>query len=377
MPPRPMQHDDPRASLVEALLQWFAVSQRPLPWRGRYDPYAVWISEIMLQQTQMERGVAYFERWMRKYPTIAHVARAPLDDILKTWEGLGYYNRARNLHKAARRVMEHHGGVFPQAPDAIRALPGVGDYTAGAIASIAYNLDVPAVDANVCRVFARLFDIDEPVDSPAAHDYIRRMAAGLLPLGRAREYNQALMELGALVCGKVARCSLCPVRRFCRAERLGIVRERPVPGKKIPYAALEIVSGFLAHRGRVFVQKRPESGVWAGFWEFPGGRLEAGETPEQGVAREFMEETEFPITVVQSLGIVRHAYTRYRIAMHCFACRLADCAEPAEWPVPTLHAATAYHWATLEEVEHLTLPAGHRKFTDAYLPLLQRFMETE
>ncbi len=363
------------AALAEKLLAWFDLHQRALPWRTTYDPYAVWLSEIMLQQTQMERAVEYFERWMRRFPSLNSVAESSLEEVLKAWEGLGYYSRARNLHKAARMIQERHGGVPPSDYASLRALPGIGDYTAGAILSIAFNQPVPAVDANVERVFSRLFDIDAPVKSAVASDFIRQMARMLIPPGKARVFNQALMELGALVCGKKPLCASCPVSARCQARRLGIVAERPVPGKKVTYAALEIISGVLVHQGRLFLQKRQDSGVWAGFWEFPGGRLEAGETPEQGVVREFMEETEFAVKVQTSLGIVRHAYTRYRIRMHCFICAFADSVGGRDFPEPVLHAASAYRWVLPDELTAeggYVLPAGHRKMLDAWLPELRK-----
>lgn len=365
-------------AMASALLAWFRQNMRPLPWRGRYDPYEVWLSEIMLQQTQMERGTLYFERWIKRFPSIQSVAEARPEALLKAWEGLGYYNRARNLQQAARVIMEKHGGSLPQDRAGLLALPGIGEYTAGAILSIAFNQEVPAVDANVERVFSRLFDIDAPVKSVAAADFIRHMAKALIPPGRGRDFNQALMELGALVCSKKPACGLCPLAAHCQARRLGVTHERPVPGKKVAYSALEIVSGVLLHKGRLFLQKRLDSGVWAGFWEFPGGRLEAGETPEQGVTREFMEETEFPVQISEALGAVRHAYTRYRIRMHCFLLTLAQQhglpLDPEGFPRPVLHAATEYRWIKPEELddESYTLPAGHRKLLDAWGPRLRK-----
>ena len=356
------------AALVNALLDWFERNMRPLPWRRDYSPYQVWISEIMLQQTQMDRAVTYFERWTRRFPDVRSVAEADPDEILKLWEGLGYYSRARNLHKAAKEMVGRHKGEVPLAHDALLALPGIGEYTAGAILSIAGNQPAPAVDANVERVFSRLFDIDAPVKSPIATDYIRHMAATLIPPGRARQFNQALMELGALICGRVPRCADCPLAGFCQAKRLNIVADRPVPGKRYGYTALEIISGVLVHNGRIFIQKRLDTGVWAGLWEFPGGRLEPDEEPVQGIAREFLEETEFSVDA-RPLGLVRHAYTRYRISMHCFLCRLADAsATGTGLPTPVLHAATDYRWIHPAELERFTFPAGHRKLLDAWLP---------
>jgi len=194
-----------------ALLDWFADNARDLPWRRTLDPYHVWLSEIMLQQTQVDRAVGYFERFLERFPDIASLDAAGEDEVLKLWEGLGYYSRARNLRKAARLVMERHGGAFPRAIQDIRALPGVGPYTAGAIASVAYNEPLPAVDANVLRVFARLLDLDEPVDLPAVKRCIEAAVVELLDPLDARGFNQALMELGALVCApRSPRCPACP-----------------------------------------------------------------------------------------------------------------------------------------------------------------------
>lgn len=386
-----------RQDMAAALLDWFARNRRPLPWRRSYEPYEVWLSEIMLQQTQMERGRQYFERWVQRFPNIQSIADAPLDDLLKCWEGLGYYSRVRNLQKAAQLIMERHEGRIPSDHSSLFALPGIGEYTAGAILSIAFNRPVPAVDTNVERVFARLFDIDAPVKSAIAYDYIRQMAAALIPEGRARDFNQALMELGALVCSRKPACGVCPLAGFCQSRQLGIATERPVPGKKVSCSALEIISGVLICNGRIFLQKRLDSGVWAGLWEFPGGRLEKDESPEQGIVREFFEETEFRVRVVKSLGVIRHAYTRYRIRMYCFLLALEseeDCrgdfggceggennpsgtdinAEPAvllsagAMPRPELHAATEYRWLTPVELEEgsYTLPAGHRKLLSAW-----------
>jgi A/G-specific adenine glycosylase len=374
--PVPPDDSEPSALLPEqralacALLDWFSRNARSLPWRRDYAPYHVWISEIMLQQTQAERAALYFERWMRRFPDIRSVAEADPEEVLKCWEGLGYYSRARNLHRAAREMTLRHGGELPLDRESLLRLPGIGEYTAGAVLSIAGNEPVAAVDANVERVFARLFDIDAPVKSPIAANYIRHMAGALIPPGEARAFNQALMDLGALVCGRKARCQSCPLAGFCRAKRLGIVAERPVPGKKYGYSALEIISGVLVHNGRLFIQKRLDSGVWAGLWEFPGGRLEAGEEPAAGVVREFFEETEFPVTVKRCLGVVRHAYTRYRIRMHCFVCGFAQ-APDSEPPAPVLHAATDFRWAFPAELEGYAFPAGHRKLLDAWLPELE------
>lgn len=264
------------------LLRWFAENRRPLPWRADYTPYRTWIAEVMMQQTQMDRGVQYFLRWMERFPDVAAVAAAPEEDLLKAWEGLGYYRRARNIQAAARVIMERHGGNFPTSYADILALPGVGPYTAGAIASTAYNEEVPCVDGNVERVLSRVFDIDTPVKEEPAKSRIRELAQALIPKGEARNFNQGLMELGALVCRKKPECERCPLAGLCESRHLGIQNERPVPGKKAAVTQIEVVCGVLLHEGKVFIQRRNEKDVWGGLWEFPGGCVEPGETPGTG-----------------------------------------------------------------------------------------------
>lgn len=362
----PETHTD---AVRTALLDWFARHKRALPWRERYTPYEVWISEVMLQQTQMERGVAYFRRWMERFPDVAALAEAPEEGVLHAWEGLGYYNRARNLHKAARQIMAQ-GGVFPDTPEGIRALPGIGPYTAAAIASIAFNKPVACVDANVERVISRLFDVDSPVKQEPAASTIRQWAQRLLPSGQAREHNQAMMELGALICGKKPHCPRCPLERFCTARHLGIVHERPVPGRKTPIVPLTVASGVLFCRGKVFVQQRLNTGAWARLWEFPGGRVEADETPAEAIVREFREETGFAVRVRQPYGSIRHGYTTFRVTLHCFGLELEDESAAAlrddeGRPLPeVLTAATACRWLAPEELAGIALPAAHRKLAD-------------
>jgi A/G-specific adenine glycosylase len=349
------------AEVQERLLAWFAAHQRALPWRERYSPYAVWVSEVMLQQTQMDRAVAYFTRWMERFPDVVALAAADEEEVLRLWEGLGYYSRARNLHRAAQVLAAEHGGVLPNDEAALRALPGVGRYTANAVRSLAFQEDVPVVDANVGRVFARVFDLDEPVGEPAVQRRLWDTAAKLVPPGRAREWNQALMELGALVCRKRPRCGECPLAEHCEALRLGIADQRPVPGKGKDIMHIEIVCGALVHQGRVFIQKRRPGSVWGGLWEFPGGRLEPGETPEQAVAREFAEELDFTLRSVDKIAVVKHGYTTYRVTLHCFLCDLDGAVQQ---PQPVLRAATAFRWALPQELDGFAFPAGHRKFHD-------------
>lgn len=297
MPCRPPGHRPPEDHLPElqqALLAWFDANARPLPWRRHYTPYEVWISEIMLQQTQMERGVNYFLRWMERFPDLPALAAASEEEVLHAWEGLGYYSRARNLLAAARLVMQEHGGVFPSDPEAIRALPGIGPYTTAAIASIAFNLPWP--------VSMPMWNGSSPRLRCGQSGQIRpgrRAHRGAGPPYPARRRGPPPQpgHDGAGRPGLRQEAPLRPVSsgRFCTALHLGIVHERPVPGQKGgDHSHRGGEPGVLSSHDRVFVQKRLPQGAWGGLWEFPGGRVEPGETPEQAVVREFAEERASP-----------------------------------------------------------------------------------
>ncbi|GAU09465.1 A/G-specific adenine glycosylase [Desulfoplanes formicivorans] len=338
-----------------ALLDWFATHRRDLPWRRDYAPYKVWISEIMLQQTQMERGVEYFNRWMARFPDIRSVALAHEDEILRAWEGLGYYRRARNLHKTARIIVADHNGVFPRQPDELAALPGIGPYTAAAIASIAFEKPVPVVDANVSRVLARIFDVDTLITARETRSFITAQAARLLPASRARDFNQAIMELGALVCKKSPVCIQCPLQSLCASLEKGNMLERPVTPKPPTTIPLTMVAGVLVHQGQVFIQKRPDNAVWANLWEFPGGKVIPGEPLETAVAREFFRQTRLSVIPGRKVAEIKHSYTRYRITLHAFCCSTNP-------PVhPVLHTALEYRWVRPDTLNQLAFPTSHRK----------------
>ncbi len=347
----------PKNEFADPLLRWFASAMRPLPWRGTYDPYSVWISEIMLQQTQMERGVRYFNAWMRRFPDIRSVAEAEEEAILAAWEGLGYYSRARNLHAAARRVMAEHAGVFPRDPEAIRALPGVGEYTAAAIAAIAFNLPEAAVDANVLRIFARICDIDAPVSGKAVRAFVAGAVRSLMPADSPRLFVQALMEFGALVCGKVPKCGECPLARLCAARRLGTVPDRPRKGGKAGYTALETTAGILLRGDLVFIRKRPPDGLWAGLWEFPGGSLGPGEDPERAAVRHAGEASGMTVAVREKIAVVRHGYTTFRVTMHGYLCGVSGDA-------PSARSEAEGVWIPRGEIGRYAFPAGQRKLLE-------------
>jgi A/G-specific adenine glycosylase len=311
------------ADISRLILDWYAQNARRLPWRGIDDPYATWVSEIMLQQTQVDTVIPYFLRWMERFPTLGRLANSSEEDVLRCWEGLGYYSRARNLHTAAQKVAAEYGGLLPSSRRELEQLPGIGPYTAGAIASIAFGLDEAALDGNIRRVLARLFDVQLPARSPAGEKQLWELARSVLPLGKAGDFNQALMDLGAGICApKNPKCSDCPLQGECRAYALGIQDQRPVRQARPAVPHITVCAAVITRKGRVLIARRPSSGLLGGMWEFPGGKVEPGEELDAGLRREIREELDVPVTVGEPVGVYHHAYTHFRVTLHAFCCRL-------------------------------------------------------
>ncbi len=312
------------------LLSWYDRNARELPWRSYHTPYRTWISEIMLQQTQVDTVIPYFERWMARFPDIQSLAEADEQEVLTLWEGLGYYSRARNLHRTAQKVVSEMEGRLPSSPEELQKLPGIGPYTAAAIASIAFGVDVAVVDGNIRRVFSRLYNISVPARSPEGEGLIWKLAQENLPKSRASEYNQALMDLGAMVCTpKKPDCVHCPVTLDCQAHQLGVQEERPVkiPRKKVPH--LTVTAAIIRRDGQVLLAKRPAGGLLGGLWEFPGGTREESDLDLPAcLRREIREELGVDVQVGEPFGTYNHAYTHFKITLHAFLSELADENEP-------------------------------------------------
>jgi A/G-specific adenine glycosylase len=303
------------------LLSWYENEFRDLPWRRTSEPYAVWLSEIMLQQTQVKKVTPYYERFIEALPTIASLASADLDDVLKLWEGLGYYARARNLQKGAKMIVEKFGGHFPTHIEDIRNIPGIGPYTAAAIASIAFGEDLAVVDGNVNRVLGRLFALPLSPKTGEGHKVVVEKAEMLLAHGQAGDYNQAVMELGAMICApRSPKCEMCPVSEYCTAFAENTQQNYPVrlPSKKRPHRHIAV--GVVWKDDHILIDRRKKDDMLGGLWEFPGGKVEAGETYEQTVVREVNEELDIEVKVLQPIGTIEHQYSHFTITMHAFHC---------------------------------------------------------
>lgn len=349
------------SEIAGRLLNWIAHARRDLPWRQRRDPYAVWISEIMLQQTQVSTVIPYFERWLARFPDVVALAAAPLDDVLKTWEGLGYYARARNLHRAAQIIVAQHQGQLPAERKALLALPGIGEYTAGAILSLAFGQMEPVLDGNVRRVLSRVYDIAEDVTASGTVHHLWELAAALVaavPPGRAGDLNEGLMELGALIClPRTPDCPACPLASVCLAHAHGSETERPVKMARPPTPHYDVVAAVIANAaGRYLLIRRPARGLLGGLWGFPGGTTAQSEALDAALIRTVAEQTGVEIRPEKALQPIKHAYTHFRITLHPFrAEHLAG--------EPRLLRCADLRWVAADELAAYPLPVTDRKIT--------------
>ncbi len=339
------------------LLSWYDGCARVLPWREEPTPYRVWVSEIMLQQTRVEAVKPYYERFLEQLPTVAALAAAPEEQLLKLWEGLGYYNRVRNLQKGARQVMEEFHGEIPPSFEALRSLSGVGEYTAGAIASIAFGIPVPAVDGNVLRVVSRLLARRDDILDAKVKKRVEAEISAIIPKERAGDFNQSLMELGAMVClpNGAPKCGECPLREICRAHEQGMEESLPVKAPKKSRKVEERTLFLLTCRGKLALNRRPEKGLLAGMWELPGVPGKQKE-PE---AREALEAWGIQVKDLQKLVEAKHIFTHVEWRMVGWAGEITE-------PVP------CFTWVSAQELSReIALPSAFR----AYVPEMEKRLQ--
>jgi len=340
------------------LLSWYEKHRRDMPWRETDDPYKIWVSEIMLQQTQVSTVKPYYRAFVRRFPTVGRLAKANLNEVMKVWEGLGYYGRARNLHKAAQEVVTRFEGQIPDNLQDLLSLPGIGRYTAGAILSIAYHQPVEILDGNVIRLLSRVFHVTENVDMTETRKVLWDIARRVLPRKHVQDFNQALMELGSQVC-KPRRplCETCPMAPVCEANRLSIQTQLPVRTPRKPVPHYDVTAGIIWKGDKLLITLRPPRGLLGGLWEFPGGTLEAGEILEGCLHREIREELGIDIEVGDPIVSVKHAYTHFKITLHAFHCQYRG------GRIQCL-ACDDYRWISTDSFHEYAFPAADRKIIE-------------
>ncbi|MCB1060398.1 MAG: A/G-specific adenine glycosylase [Calditrichaeota bacterium] len=347
------------AATLRSLIDWFEANKRDMPWRKTRDPYKIWISEILLQQTQVATVEPYYNHFVKTFPTVQTLAKAPLDRVLKAWEGCGYYARARNLHKAAKQIVAM-GGKLPRTAKELRDLSGIGPYTSAAIASIAFGEAVPVLDGNVERVIARVTGEEGIISEREVHSRLRSHAEQWMQIAVNAELspgdlNESLMELGATVCKpREALCAQCPLKRVCVAKKtlqdVTVLPRKPLKPRTPHY---DIGAAIVRKNGRILITKRPEHGMLGGLWEFPGGKQESGESLKECVQREMREELAMEVEVGEQIASVKHAYTHFKITLHCFECKHVG------GELQLIHAADA-KWVKPAELANYAFPKADR-----------------
>lgn len=348
----------PVALWSRKLVEWFEREHRPMPWRTDPSPYKVWISEVMLQQTQVVTVIPYFDRFIARFPGVQALAEAPLEDVLRHWEGLGYYSRARNLHAAARQIVSN-GGNLPDTLQGWMALPGVGVYTAAAICSIAFGIPEPVVDGNVLRVFARYWGIETPVRERAVAEQIRRRLMPVIRHHHPSHFNQAIMEMGALVCRpRNPQCGTCVLARRCVAYQTGRTGDLPVKATRKALPHHDMAVGVVWKRGRILIARRPERAMLGGLWEFPGGKRRGNEPLVKTLGRELGQETGLRVKVGANCLTLQHAYSHFCVTLHVFRC---------EWVSGKARPSTAseLRWIRPDEVGGYPMSRASRTIAKA------------
>lgn len=331
-------------------MSWFIDQRRPLPWRNDPSPYAVWVSEVMLQQTQVAVVIPYFERWMTRFPNVESLAKAPIEMILKEWEGLGYYSRARNLHAGAQYVVREHGGKLPATRDELMKIKGLGVYTVGAILSFAFNQRAAAVDGNVLRVLARFYNIHESIDVPKTRATITRLAEEILPEKEPWIASEALIELGATICGKTPKCAQCPLKSDCKGFLKGTAQQLPLrsPRKKTILLNRGVV--VIENSNALLVRKCGEGKIMADLYEFPYFELTSKEFSSQECINRVKSEWSIKVDVIKQMEIVQHSFTHHKAVL-----------VPYHVTVFKKFQIEGYRWVTFEEIQNLPFSSGHKR----------------
>ena len=348
-----------RALFREDLAEWYASARRDLPWRDTDDPYRIWLSEVMLQQTRVEQVEPYYRRFLERFPSVNDLADASLHDVLLCWEGLGYYSRARNLHRAARTVVDEYAGEVPDTLEEIRSLPGVGPYTAAAVLSIAFERPHAVLDGNVIRVLSRFFAVESDVKKQATRRSLQSAADELVDPDAPGDFNQALMELGARICiPRAPSCSMCPVAPACEARRRGIPDSFPVASSRPPVPHFDVVVALISDAsGRILIQQRPEDAMLGGLWEFPGGKCRDDEALEDACVREVKEELGVDVVIEQFYYRLAHAYSHFRITLHAYRCAIVN---------GQVQSATgeALDWVHVDSLGKYAFPRANRRLIE-------------
>ena len=343
---------------VKSLLDWFQSEQRAMPWRSNPKPYYVWVSEIMLQQTQVATVIPYFERFIKSFPTVYDLAKADEQRVLKAWEGLGYYSRARNLHKGAKLVVSEYNGQLPQTYEGLQAIPGIGPYCAAAISSIAFELSVPVVDGNVLRVFARFWGIFDDIRQAKLREVFFQKLSPYIQTAKPSDFNQAIMELGALVCKpKAPNCNSCPLSLSCFAFLENKIDDLPFKSKAKPVPHYNIAVAIIVKNGQFLIGRRHEKQMLGGLWEFPGGKQKENETLEETAIREVKEETNLSVSIQHQFSAIKHAYTHFKITLTAFLCSYESGKEEAK-------SATELKWVTLKQLDNYPFPKANSKIIE-------------
>ncbi len=347
---------------VNRLLAWFEDNQREMPWRSNSLPYYVWVSEMMLQQTQVSTVIPYFNRFIHRFPTLEILAQSDQQDVLKQWEGLGYYSRARNLHKAAQYITNKLSNKVPSTYEKLQELPGVGPYIAAAVASIAFEVPVPVVDGNVLRVFSRFWGVfDDIRHSKVRTKLFDRLTPIVQSVKRPSQFNQAIMELGALVCTptKSPHCNHCPISSACYANAHHKQAELPYKSKSKPTPHYDIAVGVIRKGDTILIGKRKQDQMLGGLWEFPGGKQTDKEPLEATVLREVKEETGLEVKINKKITSVKHAYTHFKITLHAYDCRYVSGKAMA-------YTTDDIRWVSLDELEKYPFPKANSKLLEVY-----------